>query len=696
MPPNAPLPDGFQIHDGQRIPPGVTAGEKGVNFSVYSRSATHMSLQLYRDEQTREPLLRIELDPVHNRTFFFWHVFVEGATPGMYYTWQADGPGDTASTGFRFDPEVELLDPRARMISTRLWDRAAATGPKPGTTSMRAGIVGDDGYDWEGDTPINHRLEDSVIYELHVGGFTRHASAGVSQPGTFQGVIEKIPYLQDLGITDVELLPVMAFDTQDVPPGVAGRGLGNFWGYSPCAFYALHPGYAAEPDVRREFRDMVKALHRAGIGVILDVVFNHTAEGGAEGPTISFKGLGNEFYYHLDPEDRSQYRDYSGCGNTLNCNHPAVSRLLLQCLEYWVREMHVDGFRFDLASAMGRGEDGEPMYHAPLLWNIEFSETLANTRLICEAWDAAGLYQVGDFPGFRWAEWNGRYRDTVRRWVRGEVGLRGELAQRLTGSSDLYQANGRLPVNSINFVTCHDGFTLNDLVSYDDKHNEANGEDNRDGSNDNHSWNCGHEGPSDDADILALRRRQVRNHLALLMLSQGVPMLLAGDEMLRSQQGNNNTWCQDNALGWVDWSLLERHGDMHRFVRELIALRKRHPSLRRHRFLTGRPGSGHGGLADIAWYDETGGAPDWQDTQARTLGFMLAGRSPDEDVLLVLLNADETACEFELPEPPRGAWRRCLDSALPSPDDIVAPGEQPELDAPRYRLLDRSVVVLAS
>ncbi len=693
---SAPGADGFRIHDGQRIPPGVTVRAEGVNFSVFSRNATHMSLQLYRDDEAREPLLRISLDPVHNRTFFFWHVFVEGATPGMCYTWQADGPGNTVETGFRFDPGIELLDPRARMISTRMWDRATAIGPKRAATSMRARIVEDDDYDWEGDTPLNHRLEDSIIYELHVGGFTRHASAGVNHPGTFRGLIEKIPYLQELGVTDVELMPVMAFDPQDVPPGVAACGLSNFWGYSPCSFYALHPHYASAAHARREFRDMIKAMHRAGIGVILDVVFNHTAEGGVEGPTISFKGLGNEFYYHLDPEDRRLYRDYSGCGNTLNCNHPAVSRLLLQCLEYWVREMHVDGFRFDLASAMGRGEDGEPMYHAPLLWNIEFSETLAHTRLICEAWDAAGLYQVGDFPGFRWAEWNGRYRDTLRRWVRGDAGLRGELAQRLTGSSDLYQASGRLPVNSINFVTCHDGFTLNDLVSYDDKHNEANGEDNRDGANDNHSWNCGEEGPSEDAAILTLRRRQARNHLALLMLSQGVPMLLAGDELLRSQQGNNNAWCQDNALGWIDWSLLERHSDMHRFVRELIALRKRHASLRRHRFLTGKPGSAHFGLADIAWFDETGGEPDWQDAQARTLGFLLGGRSAGEDALLVMLNAEPVGCRFVLPEPPRGAWRRCLDTAMKSPDDILPPGEQPVLKESHYQLADRSVVVLAS
>jgi isoamylase len=684
----------FAVRDGERMPAGATVREDGVNFSVFSRNATRMWLQLYRHEGDRKPAVRIELDPVHNRTFFFWHVLVEGATPGMWYTWRADGPGDTRHTGFRFDDRVELLDPRARVVSTHLWERARAVTRARAGTSIRACIIADEPYDWEGDTPLNHRLEDSVIYELHVGGFTRHPSAGVECPGTFRGVMEKIPYLQALGITDVELLPIMAFDEQDVPPCVAARGLTNFWGYSSYGFYALHPGYAWGPDIRREFRDMVKALHRAGIGVILDVVLNHTAEGGADGPTISFRGLGNEFYYHLDPDDQRLYRDYSGCGNTLNCNHPAVARLLLQALEYWVREMHVDGFRFDLASAMARGEDGKPMYHAPLLWNIEFSETLAQTRLICEAWDAAGLYQVGDFPGYRWAEWNGRYRDTLRRWVRGDAGLRGELAMRLTGSSDLYQANGRLPVNSINFITCHDGFTLRDLVSYERKRNEANGEDNRDGTDHDLSWNCGHEGETSDAAILELRRRQVRNHIALLLLSQGVPMLLAGDEMLRTQHGNNNAWCQDNALGWVDWSQLEQQAGMHRFVREMIALRRRHPALHRYRFLTGEPGSAVEGLADISWFDVSGEPPDWHDQAARTLAFMLGPRIASEPALLVLLNSDGVEHEFTLPRLARGVWRRCVDTALRSPADITPADEPRDTCGPRYRAGAHSVVVL--
>ncbi len=686
----------FTVHDGEGVPPGATPREGGVNFSVFSRHATAVTLLLYDRETDEAPVARIALDPVHHRTFFFWHVFVEGASPGLWYTWQVDGPGDTATTGMRFDSEVELLDPRARVVSMRRWDRQRALGPARGSTSMRAQVVAADDYDWEGDRPVNRPLEDCVIYELHVGGFTRHVSAGVEHPGSFRGIVEKIPYLQSLGITDVELMPVMAFDEQDVPQGVAARGLGNFWGYSPCGFYALHPGYGAGGDIRREFRDMVKALHRAGIGVILDVVFNHTAEGGADGPTISFRGLGNEFFYHLDPTDLRRYRDYSGCGNTLNCNHPAVSRLLLQCLEYWVREMHVDGFRFDLASAMARGEDGEPMVHAPLLWNIEFSEALAHTRLICEAWDAAGLYQVGDFPGYRWAEWNGRYRDTLRRWLRGETGLRGELAMRLAGSADLYQAAGRLPVNSINFITCHDGFTLADLVSYDRKHNEANGEDNRDGGDHDFSWNCGVEGPSDDPAIQSLRRRQQRNAIALLLLSQGVPMLLAGDEFARGQRGNNNAWCQDNPLGWIDWSLTEDNADLLRFTREMIALRRRHPTLRRRRFLTGDPGTAMDGLPDITWFGADGAPPDWDDAGAKSLGWLLGARSDTEPVLAVLVNTADQDIDVQLPVAPRQRWQRALDTSLAAPHDILPPRAQPTVETLSYRLASRSVVVLES
>ena len=514
-----------------------------------------------------EPFQVVKLDPEVHCTFFTWHVYVEGLTPGTCYNWRIDGPGDdTAHTGFRFDAHKALVDPWVRAVCDRRWDRRRAEQPGANHDTAIRGIVVDETYDWEDDRPLQRPAEQLIIYELHVGGFTRHASSGVARPGTFAGLAEKIPYLQELGITHVELMPIMAFDAQDVPPGVAALGLKNYWGYSTHSFFAPHPGYCASDraaDQLNGFRDLVKALHRAGIGVILDVVFNHTAEGGAGGPLINFKGFGNEMFYHLDPNDRSRYLDYTGCGNSVNANHPLVARFITECLEYWVREMHVDGFRFDLASALARGEDGKPQYHAPVLWSIEFSDPLAHTRLIAEAWDAGGLYQVGDFPGFRWLEWNGRYRDVLRRFVRGDPGLISELATRLAGSSDLYRAGGRLPVNSINFITSHDGFTLYDQVSYNEKHNHGNGEGNRDGHHDNLSWNCGHEGDTDAAEILALRRRQTRNFVAILLLSHGVPMLLAGDEVLRSQQGNNNAWCQDNELGWFDWTLVETNRDMY-------------------------------------------------------------------------------------------------------------------------------------
>ncbi|GMW06264.1 MAG: glycogen operon protein GlgX homolog [Nevskiales bacterium] len=683
----------FRVLPGEPFPTGTSVSATGVNFVAFSRNATAVSLLLFEAARDTEPLQIIDLDPVQNRTFFFWHVLVDGARSGLWYAWQVDGPGDTVRTGFRFDRRRELLDPWTRVVSDEHWNRALACRPERPQTNFRAQVTGHDDYDWEGDTPLNHRMEDSILYEMHVGGFTRHASSRVAAPGTFGAIIEKIPYLQSLGITDVELMPVMAFDAQDVPTGTAALGLRNYWGYSPIAFFALHPQFCGTADGRCEFRDMVKALHRAGIGVILDVVFNHTAEGGADGPVIGFKGFGNEIFYHLDPADRRRYRDYSGCGNTVNCNHPLVSRYIVQCLEYWVREMHVDGFRFDLASVLARGEDGNPMYHAPVLWNIEFSETLAQTRLIAEAWDAAGLYQVGEFPGFRWAEWNGRYRDSIRRFVRGDTGLIGEAASRISGSSDLYAPGGGLPINSVNFVTCHDGFTLADLVSYNHRHNERNGEDNRDGANENFSWNCGVEGPTDDPAVRALRRQLVRNHMALLLLSQGAPMLLAGDEVLRTQKGNNNAYCQDNAISWFDWTLVDRNADFLRFVREMIRLRRRHRSLRRTRFLTGAPGSGNEGLPDIAWHSETGRPPDWNARTTRYLAFTLAGRDTGEPPLHVIMNMGPAPFDVALPALDGAGWFRAVDTAREPPGDIAAP-EQQERAGARCMVAARSVVVL--
>jgi glycogen operon protein len=507
----------------------------------------------------------------------------------------------------------------------------------------------------------------------------------VERPGTFAGLVEKIPYLKQLGVTHVELLPVMAFDAQDVPAGARERRLQNYWGYTTYGFYAPHPRYCVDPArAPQEFRDCVRALHQAGIGVILDVAFNHTAEGGADGPVINFRGVADGAFYLHPPHDRTHYLDYTGCGNTVSCNHPLVTSFIMRCLEYWVGVLGVDGFRFDLASVFSRGEDGGVLANPPLPWSIELSPALLERPLIAEAWDAAGLYQVGSFPGTRWAEWNGRYRDVIRRFVRGEPGITGEVATRLAGSSDLY-GNGRTPANSINFITCHDGFTLADLVSYDRKHNDANGEDNRDGSNDNLSWNCGAEGDSDDPAVGERRRRQGRNFMAILFLSQGVPMIVAGDEVLRSQRGNNNAYCQDNELSWLDWRLVEANRDMLHFVRELAALRRRHPSLRRGQFLAG---------ADVAWHGERLHEPPWHDPGARLLAFTLAGLDEGEPPLHIVLNMSEDARSVALPTLPGRAWRVALDTALAPPCDIAPPGAQVRAEGDHYLAQPRSVVAL--
>jgi len=686
----------YPVGPGSRFPFGVTTDAAGTNFSVWALGSTGAKLLLFEDAASPMPFQVVTLDPVENRTVPFWHVYVQGLPSGVLYAWKIDGPRNTRESGFRFDRHKALVDPRARAVSDLHWDRKRASGPGDNIdASIRGFVIRDDEYDWEGDRPLNRPPEHSVIYEMHVGGFTRHASSGVKHPGTFSGVIEKIPYLQLLGVTDIELMPVMAFDEQDVPKAAAARGLKNYWGYSPHSFFSPHPGYcvsAGQGGHVREFRDMVKALHRAGIGVILDVTFNHTAEGGDKGATINFKGFDNKNFYHLDSKDLRIYRDYTGCGNTINCNSPMVTTFLIDCLEYWVREMHVDGFRFDLASVLVRGFDGEPHPHAPMPWHIELSQVLGNTTLIAEAWDAGGLYQVGEFPGYRWTELNGRYRDVIRRFVRGDPGLTGEVATRLSGSSDLYEPNDRLPTNSINFVTCHDGFTLLDLVTYNAKHNEANGEDNRDGSDDNNSWNCGTEGKTDDPAIVGLRHRQVKNFMTLLLLSQGVPMIRSGDEVLGTQLGNNNAYCQDNTLSWFDWTSTESHTGMLRFVIKMIAFRRRHPCLTRKTFLTGKPRSGR--LPDVTWHGRRLHEPLWEDRNSRILAYTLGGATDDEEDLHIMLNMSEEAVEMEVPAITALRWHRAIDTSQPPGSDIMDPPRQPQVEGKTFRAAARSVVVL--
>jgi glycogen operon protein len=681
---------------GIRFPPGATLAADGVNFSIFSREATSVELLLYESADSLQPFQVIALDPDRNRTNLMWHVFVEGLASAVHYTWRMDGPDDTAATGRRFNQRKELSDPWAREISDALWSRKRAADPADAGPCGVRSVVADPSFDWSGERPIAHGLEGAVIYELHVGAFTQHPSSRAARPGTFGALVEKIPYLQKLGITHVELLPMMAFDEQSVPPGVAARGLRNYWGYNTHSFWSPHPRYCGAPQPGRqaaEFKQLVRALHTAGIGVILDVVFNHTAEGGSDGPWINFRGSANEVLYHLDPRDRRRYLDFTGCGNTLNCNHPLVTAFIIYCLEFWVEEMHVDGFRFDLASVFTRGDAGAVLPNPPLPWGIELSRKLVGLPLIAEAWDAAGLYQVGAFPGSSWAEWNGAYRDAVRRFVRGDAGLAGTVASRIAGSSDLYAHDDRRPCNSINFISCHDGFTLADLVSYNGKHNEANGEDNRDGNNENLSWNCGVEGPSADAAVLALRLRQAKNFLAILMLSRGVPMLTAGDEVLRTQGGNNNTYCQDNELSWFDWRRLESQREMLSFTRGMIALRRRHASLTANRFYRGELVPARG-IPDIAWHGARLHQPPWGDPGSRMLAFTVAGIEEGEPDVHAILNMSDSALEVEMPQLPGRAWHLAVDTSQAPPGDILDPGRQVALSARTYRATPRSVVVL--
>jgi glycogen operon protein len=687
----------YKYKSGSPYPLGIKASEAGVNFSISSRHASSVELLLFSRSDSERPFQTILLEKENNHTFFSWHVFVEELPMGIWYGWRIDGPSLTRESGLRFDKEKLLLDPWARAVSNKCWQRASACQPGDNMAhSMRAAVVDVSHYDWEGDEPLAIRSEKAIIYELHVGGFTRHSSSKVNHPGSFSGLIEKIPYLQQLGITHVELLPVMAFDEQDVPPHTADRGLNNYWGYSTHSFFSPHPGYCVTPEQAthiQEFRDLVKALHKAGMGVIMDVVFNHTSEAGSDGPVINFKGITGNSFYLTDKFDKRIFHDYTGCGNTVNANHPLVTNFIINCLEYWVREMHVDGFRFDLASALARGEDGSVLQDPPLVWGIELSEHLSRSKLIAEAWDASGLYQVGSFPGYRWGEWNGMYRDTIRGFLRGDSGAINQVATRICGSSDLYQHQNRLPISGINFITCHDGFTLNDLFSYNHKHNLANGENNRDGCNNGHSFNCGVEGPSHDPAIIALRRKLAKNAFAILLLSHGVPMLLAGDEFLHSQHGNNNCYCQNNQLSWLNWNDSKRNADVLRFVQLMIRLRKRHASLMRRNFLSGKVNEERG-MSDIVWHGlEPNQQPDWNDPENKVLIFTLAAVREEEADLHVVMNMSDCRHRLYLPTIADYSWCLAVDTALKSPQDIVAREDQLPLGQTVYEVEARSVVV---
>ena len=680
------------VTPGRSWPLGATIVDGGVNFSVFSRNAAAIELLIFEREDDLQPSHLIPLDPVISRSYHYWHAFVPEIQPGQLYGYRARGQLEPAS-GARFDANKVLLDPYGRgVVVPRNYSREAARHPGDNcATAMKSVVVDPSTYNWEGDTPLKRPSSQTIIYEMHVRGFTRHPSSGLKEHlrGTYAGLIEKIPYLKQLGITAVELLPVFQFDCQDCPPGKV-----NYWGYAPVSFFAPHQAYSSRRDALGpldEFRDMVKALHRAGLEVILDVVFNHTAEGDHTGPTTSLRGLDNSIYYLLEA-DRSRYANFSGTGNTLNANHPIVRRLILDSLRYWVETMHVDGFRFDLASILARDPSGQVLPNPPVLWDIESDPALAGTKLIAEAWDAAGLYQVGSFIGDSWKEWNGRFRDDVRSFFLGEDGSVGRLADRFLGSPEIYGHKEREAEQSVNFVTCHDGFTLNDLVSYNQKHNELNGEDNRDGASDNRSWNCGVEGPTDDPAIEKLRDRQIKNLLAVTLLSLGVPMLLMGDEARRSQSGNNNAYCQDNETSWFDWNLVRQQTGLYRFV-ELLAARRalRKMDSERQRLSLNQLLRG----ANKAWHGVKLHQPDWSE-QSHSLAF--SAQLPEENLSFHLIfNAYWEPLEFELPAGMHAAghpWRRWIDTSLESPNDIQDWPTASVVTERTYRVGARSLVVL--
>ncbi|MFD8015340.1 glycogen debranching protein GlgX [Streptomyces sp. NPDC058955] len=686
------------VSAGRPQPLGATPDADGVNFSVFSELATSVQLLLFDRCDDPRPSRVVDLVPERHRSFHFWHCHVAGVGPGQVYAYRMDGPRNTRDSGARFNPRKVLLDPYARANVNSLWDRVHAIGPEDNCAhAMRSMVVDLSGYDWEGDEPLRTPMAETVIYEAHVRGMTASPTAGVDSPGTFAGLIEKIPYLQELGITAIELLPVFDFDERQVLRiGPDGSRLHNYWGYDPFGFFAPHTGYCSAPHLNThitEFREMVKAMHRAGIEVILDVVFNHTSEGNEHGPTISFRGQGNETYYHLWPEDRRHYMDFTGCGNAVNANHPAVAKFIIECLEYWVTEHHVDGFRFDLASELTRGAEGYEMDVPPVLWGIELSRVLSETKIIAEPWDGGGLYQVGRFPGKRWSQWNGPFRDDVRRFVRGDGGMVGAVASRIGGSHDLFGHRGELPTNSVNFITCHDGFTLNDLVSHNHKHNYANGEAGADGAHENFSWNCGVEGASDDPEVERLRVRQIKNLAAVLLLSRGVPMLLAGDEFRNGQDGNNNAYCQDNPLSWLDWDQAAKETDVRRFFTEMIGFRRRHPALRAPRFFSDRVTER--GVPEVTWHGTELEQPGWEDGEARVLAFTLGGFGDDPD-LHVILNMYHLGLDFRLPDLPGRRWARAVDTSRATPEDILPAGTEEPLDGPVHHAHGRSVVVLVS
>ena len=679
----------FKLRYGHPMPFGASHVPHGVNFSIFSVHATACTLVLF-ERGASDPMAEIPF-PSEYRLGQVWAMTVYDLDyEKMEYGFRFDGPYDPKE-GHYFDPKNVVLDPHARKIAGREIWMGKPTGHKP----VYRGRIPHEEYQWEHSRPLRHPESEMIIYEMHVRGFTRHPSSSAAHPGTFAGLAEKATHLRDLGVNCIELMPVFEFNeaenTRTNP--ATGEPLCNYWGYSTVGFCAPKCSYAASAQEGRqvhEFKDMVRQLHADGIEVVLDVVFNHTAEGGADGPVISFRGIDNKTFYILD--SKGHFLNYTGCGNTVNCNHPAIRGFVISCLRYWASEYHIDGFRFDLASVLGRDVKGAPLLNPPLLESLAYDPVLAGCDLIAEAWDAGGLYQVGNFPSYgRWMEWNGKFRDCARRFLKGEPGTVGEMVQRVMGSPDLYAAAGRKPTASVNFITCHDGFTLRDLFSYNEKHNIENGENNNDGANDNNSWNCGTEGETGDPNVRALRLRQCKNAMLLLLTSQGVPMISMGDECGRTQRGNNNAYCHDEDWNWLDWDLDDEGREMLRFTKAAIAFRKANPAFRQQEFLTSRDQVGSG-YPDISWHGVLPWRPDWS-ASSRSMAFMLCGRHGEAiggppQFLYVAFNMFYKPLSFAFPVLPKGmSWLRFVDTGLPAPDDICSPGAEQPLPAQKQDIL---------
>ncbi|MBN1913330.1 MAG: glycogen debranching protein GlgX [Candidatus Omnitrophica bacterium] len=688
----------YKLRPGKPLPFGATIVPGGVNFSIYSHHATDCTLVLF-EKNAPQPTAEIPFPDRWRIGNVFSMVVFDLNYEDIEYGFRMDGPWDP-NNGHRFDKTKILMDPYAKVINGRdVW------GVNPDWNNIyhhRARVCFDD-FDWEDDHPLETPVEDLIIYEMHARGFTKNPSSKVKHPGTFAGIREKITYLKELGVNCIEIMPIHEFDEFEnsrISP-TTGKMLMNYWGYSNVGFFAPKAGLAATGKFGMqvdEFKTLVKELHRVGIEVILDVVFNHTAEGNERGPYISYRGIDNKTYYLLTPE--GYYFNFSGCGNTLNCNNPIVRSMILDCLRYWATDYHVDGFRFDLATILGRDQNGAPMHNPPLLESLAFDPILGKCKLIAEAWDAGGLYQVGSFPAWgRWAEWNGKFRDDVRKFLKGDGSI-GAMAQRLQGSPDLYGGEQRGATASVNFLTAHDGFTLMDMVSYNEKHNEANGENNNDGGNDNDSWNCGFEGETDDPHINRLRRKQIKNAITMLLVSQGTPMIVAGDEFGNTQWGNNNAYCQDNEISWIDWGLMKKNTDIFNYFKKIISFRMKHPVLRNRGHFRNCDYMGSG-FADITWHGKKAWYVDWSDNHK--LAFMLCGKHAkggkvDDNSVYVAMNMHWQMHGFELPKlPDYISWHVFANTDASPPYDIWEPGKEKKLDNQNEFLVGpRSVVILVA